>query len=76
MDCLEKEDALFLSLLFLYYLGWFLSDINPRIVLTSGVWIRGGFFQGIFVWLIRAKGCICTIHIFHEYLVYVSLSPR
>jgi len=76
VDCLEKEDALFLSLLFLYYLGWFLSDINPRIVLTSGVWIRGGFFQGFFVWLIRAKGCICTIHIFHEYLVYVSLSPR
>jgi len=32
------------TLLFLYYLGWFLSDINPRIVLTSGVRNRLGFF--------------------------------
>ena len=76
MDCLEKEDALFLSLLFLYYLGWLCDGINSLTVLMSGVWIRGGFFQGFFVWLIRAKGCICTIHIFHEYLVYVSLLPR
>ena len=58
MDCLEKEDALFLSLLFLYNLGWLCDGINSLTVLMSGVWIRGGFFQGFFVWLIRAKNVV------------------
>ena len=68
MDCLEKEDALFLSLLFLYYLGWLCDGINSLMVLMSGVWIRGGFFQGFFVWLIRAKNVVvCFLSLLMEH---------